>query len=140
MKILTLATEKLIRYQTLPISAPIGTAANFPIQAQITLDPAYNQIIGIGFFPITDGDNGLNYQVGVGTARTVWVNPINVGAWIADVGVGPNEKFLQTAIPYSPGDVFIATLIPGLLVATDALAGQIVLVLCRSLTELPQTM
>ncbi len=138
MKLLTLATEGLIRYQTIDISAPIATPAGRLIQAQQTLDPAYNQIIGIGFFPITDGDNGTNYEIGASTKRTEWINPINVGAWIANEGVGPNDKFLEVSIPYSVGDVFIVTMIPGLVVATDALAGQLVLILFRSVTELPK--
>lgn len=138
MKVLTLANEGLIKFQTIDISAPVATPAGRVTQVQVTLDPSYNQIIGIGFFEVTDGDNGLNYEVGAGTKRTTWVDPINVGAWIANLGVGPNEKFFETLIPYSVGDVFIATLIPGLVVATDALAGQMVLILKRTVTELPK--
>lgn len=126
------------RFQVIPISLAIASAANQMVQFSVQLDRDFNKIVGLGYNEITDGDNGNNYTVGAKTQRQQWIDPINALFWKADNQVGPMEKYYRVNIPYGSGDTFYAQVTPGITVATDALAGQMVLILKRDMTELPK--
>ena len=138
METLELPKLSQYRFQMINVSLPIASVAGTPVEASVQLDRDFNKVVGIGYFEITDGDNLNNYQVGARTNRQTWIDPINIKAWKAEEGVGPQLKYYKVLIPYGSGDTFYARVIPGVNVATDALAGQMVLILQRDNTELPK--
>jgi hypothetical protein len=137
-ELLDLAKESQYRFQVISLSAPIATTAGTVVEGSVQLDRDFNKVIGIGFFQITDGDLINNYSVGARTNRQTWIDPINANAWKAEENVGPQDKYYKVNIPYGSGDTFYGRIIPGGTVATDALAGQMVLILKRDMTELPK--
>ena len=132
-----LGNKRQTRYQIIELGSAANTNANTPLPASVALDNEFNRIIGIGFFETANGGAADNlYNVGARDKRRQWIDDINVNAWKATSGVGPNEKYYEVDIPYVAGDKFYAQITPT--VNTNAaLTGQMVLKLARELTEDP---
>lgn len=137
MELLDLGKLKSYRFQVINITVATGSTANAAYEANVQLDRDYNKVIGIGFFEVADGGIADNYNVGARTQRQTWLDPININAWQADSGVGPNEKYYKVEIPYGSGDTFYCRVEPNASPASD-LKGQMVLILSRDLTEMPK--
>ena len=113
--------------------SPAGSYSN-----NVQLDRAFNKILGIGYFEKLDGAITNDYDVGAKTDRQTWFDPINIKAWKAEEGVGPMFKYYSVNIPYASGDTFYALITTGAPLAGSDLTGQMVLVLAKSLNEMPR--
>jgi hypothetical protein len=125
------------RFLVINVLVANGTAALTPVEASVQLDREFNKIVGIGFFQVTDGGIPNNYNVGARSNRKTWLDDININAWNANQNVGPMQKYIVLDIPYGSGDTFYAKVIPNAVTTSD-LTAQMVLVLEKSLTELPK--
>lgn len=123
-------------YQVIDVNIPTAAAADSLNEVPITLNQAYNKIIGIAYHEITAGGQSNNYNVGARSKRFTWVELVNINNWNANTGVGPMHKFRKVNIGYGEGDKFFAQISPNAL-TTSAITGQMVLILERDLTELP---
>lgn len=133
-----LGGQRELRFQVINITVPNPTAANTTVEASVQLDREYNRIIGIGYFEIAAGGIADNYLVGAKSNRKTWIDDININAWDANANVGPMEKYIETDIPYGGGDTFTVRVTTGSSASSAAMSGQMVLILERSLTELPK--
>ena len=124
------------RFQVIDVTVPAGSTAGIPFEVSIQLDRAYNQIKGIAYFEVEDGGIPQDYNVGARSNKLTWIDDINVNAWDANQNVGPNFKYYSVSIGYGSGDTWYARVTPNTAPATD-LVGQMVLILEKSLTELP---
>ena len=115
-----------------------NASANASIENSVLLDRDFNRIVAIGFFETANGGaaDGL-YNVGARDKRRQWIDPINVNAWNANTGVGPDDKYYSVDIPYASGDPFYGAVMPTVN-TNSALTGQMVLKLARDLTESPR--
>lgn len=131
--------ESQVRFQVIPVTVPNGTAANSLLSSNVQLDRDYNRVVGIGYFEMTDGGVADDYNVGAKTARSQWIDPININAWDANQNVSPNEKYYKVNIPYASGDTFYAQIELNANPTTSDLTGQMVLILKRDLDQIPRT-
>ena len=130
--------ERQYRRQVINLGQSANAVANTLIESSVTLDRDYNRIIGIGFFETSDGGAAAElYNVGARDKRRTWVDDININAWDANSGVGPDEKMMRVNIPYASGDLFYGRVTPTVNTNT-ALTGQMVLLLAKDLTEIPK--
>jgi len=130
--------ERQYRRQVIELGQAANAVANTTIESSVQLDKDYNRIIGIGFFETANGGAAAElYNVGARDKRRTWVDDINVNAWDANSGVGPDDKMMKTNIPYASGDTFYGRVIPTVN-TNSALTGQMVLLLARDLTEIPK--
>lgn len=130
--------ERQYRRQVIQLGQSTNAVANTTIETNISLDKDYNRIIGIGFFETASGGAAAElYDVGARDKRRTWVDDININAWDANTGVGPDDKLMRVNIPYASGDLFYGRIIPRVNTNT-ALTGQMVLLLAKDLTEIPK--
>ena len=123
-------------YQVIDVTVANGTLADSLNEQSVTLNQAYNKIVGIAYHEITAGGQANNYNVGARSKRFTWVELVNINNWNANTGVGPMQKFRKVNIGYGEGDKFFAQITPNAALTSD-LTGQMVLILERDLTELP---
>ena len=123
-------------YQTIDVTVATGATAGSLNETSVTLNQAFNKIVGIAYHEIEDGGQPNNYNVGGRSDRFAWIQLININNWNANSGVGPMQKFRKVNIGYGAGDKFHAQVTPNGVLASD-LTGQMVLILERDLTELP---
>jgi hypothetical protein len=129
---------KDFRYQIIPLTIPLATAANNLVEEDVELDRAFNRITGIAVTVVEDASLGASLLVGAKTNRKVWVDQVPINLWNADSGVSPNDKYLSVNIPYASKDVFWFQAVPlAALAAVDAEL-YMVLRLEADLTELPR--
>lgn len=130
--------EKQRRYQVINITIPNPTVANTVVSASVQLDRNFNRVVGIGYFEIAGGGITPNYNVTARTNRYTWVDPTIFGSWDAVTGgVAPDEKYHKVNIEYGSGDTFYVDVTP-LANTSAAMSGQMVLILERTLTEVPK--
>ena len=127
-----------VRWQVINMATATITAANTLTEANVQLDRDYNNIVGIGYFETSAGGLTSNYNVGARTNRKTWLDDININAWNANSGVSPILKYYPCKIPYGSGDVFYARVTTNAAASTSAITGQMVLILSRTLVELPK--
>lgn len=126
------------RFQIISLGQSANAVANTIIESNVALDKDFNRIIGIGFFETANGGAAAElYNVGARDRRRQWIDPINVNAWDANSGVGPDLKYYTVDIPYAAGDPFYGSITPTVN-TNSALTGQMVLILARDLTENPR--
>ena len=118
--------------QLVPNTSAAGTYGN-----NSQLDRAFNRIVGVGYFETNDGGIPGNYSVGIKTDRQVWIDPINIFAWMANENVPVMCKYYSVNIPYGAGDT-LYPLINTNAVLTDDLTGQLVLILVKDNIEQPR--
>jgi len=123
--------------QNIDVEIANGTLIDTLTEESIQANRDYNEIIGIGWFETEDGGIPGNYLVGFRTDRKTWINPIPVNAWDANQNVGPMLKYYEVKIPYGSGDTLYA-IIKNNAALTDDLVGTMVLILARTLTEVPK--
>ena len=132
-----LGENRQTRFQIIELGASTNQVADTLIETSVRLDSDFNRIVGVGFFETADGGAAANlYNVGARDKRRQWIDDINVNAWEANSGVGPMLKYYEVSIPYVDGDKFYGRITPSVNTNT-ALTGQMVLVLTRDLTEIP---
>lgn len=130
--------ERQYRRQVIELGQSANATANSIIETSVQLDRDYNRIIAIGFFETANGGAAAGlYNVGARDKRRTWVDDININAWNANSGVGPDDKMMKVNIPYASGDNFYGRVTPTVNTNT-ALTGQMVLLLARDLTEIPK--
>ncbi len=134
-ELLDLGTLKEFRFQRIDNTISIGAVAG-SYGGNVTLDRAFNRIVGIGYSRITDGGLGNVYNVGAKTDRQTWIDPINIQMWDANAGVPLMGKYYKMNIPYASGDVFYTLITTFAAVNTVDLTGQMVLILVRDNIEL----
>lgn len=139
-KLITLLGMNLaeVRWQVINVTTANPTPANTLTEVNVQLDRDYNNIVGIGYFETDDGGLPEDYNVGARTNRKTWIDDININAWDASSGVSPILKYYPVRIPYGSGDVFYARVTTNGTISTGSLTGQMVLILSRTLVEVPK--
>lgn len=121
--------------QVINITVPNPTTSGSAITSSITLDRAYNRVVGVAFFEIATGGVPDNYSIGVVNSRKTIIDDINVNAWDANAGVAVSDKYYPLNESYGAGDQWTVRVIPGANTSA-AMSGQLVLILESDLTEL----